>query len=762
MEHDYGMGKFGQRFSLRRNLPAWVLSAISLVATAGAAVYAWKIAETDARKEFEFASEEIKLRIDARMQAHAQILRSGAAVFRASDEVTRREWNIYTMHQKVAQSLPGIQGIGFARLIHPDELESHIQKVRAEGFPDYKVTPEGARPIYTAIEFLEPFNMRNRRAFGYDMYSEPVRRKAMAQVRDYDVAALSGRVILLQETDTDIQAGTLMYVPVYRGGAKSDTVAHRRAALRGWVYSPYRMKDLMTGILSKRDIDIRPGIRLEIFDEPDLKNESLMYDSYTATSAAVDDSSMRTILSKLNFNGHTWFLRFSSPCQHAGYSNVLSVALSGLLISVLLFGMIHSLLVTRQKARQLADQLKVEAKLEKINQQLQKNESLNRMAGAIAHHFNNKLGAVLGNLELAIDDIPANAPARPRLEYAMVAATSAAEISGQMLTYLGQTVGSHTPHKLSDIVQASQPLLRTIAPSGIELNLPPTASNPTVCADMNQVQQILTNLTTNAFEAVGTDQGRVTISIREVAAVDVPVENRFPIDWEPTAPSYALLEVADTGVGISKADFPNLFDPFYSSRFTGRGLGLAAVLGIVRAHDGAIAVESVPSIGSIFRVFFPTCEQSSHADAVAALTPTTMNEDSAVAELQTTKTVLIVEDEQFVREMAETMLHRMGYRVFSASDGEMAVAIFTQHVAETDVVLCDLSMPKMNGIETMAAIRNIRSDIPVILASGHIESDAMAGAQEQKHPPEAFLHKPYRRTDLKAALERVLRSRTSA
>ncbi len=753
------MGKPGQRFSFRRNLPAWVLSAVSLLATAGASIYAWKVAETDARNAFEFASDEIKLRIDARMQAHAQILRSGAAVFQASNEVTRREWNIYTMHQKVEQYLPGIQGIGFARFIHPDDLKSHIQKVRAEGFPDYRVTPEGSRPIYTAIEFLEPFNMRNRRAFGYDMYSEPVRRKAMVQARDYDVAALSGRVTLLQETHTDIQAGTLMYVPVYKERAKLDTVAHRRAALRGWVYSPYRMKDLMNGILRKREIDIHAGIRLEIFDEPSLRKESLLYDSYTATSAAIDDSSMQTLMSRLNFNGHTWFLRFSSPCQHAGYLNVLSVALSGVLISVLLFGMIHSLLVTRHKARQLADQLKVEAKLEKINLQLQKNESLHRMAGAIAHHFNNKLGAVLGNLELAIEDIPIDAPAHPRLASAMMAATSAAEISGQMLTYLGQTARSHTPHKLSDIVHASQPLLRTIAPKGIELTLTPTTSNPTVRADMNQIQQILTNLATNAFEAVGTHQGRVTISIREVAAVDVPVENRFPINWKPTAPSYALLEVADTGGGISTTDFPILFDPFYSSRFTGRGLGLAAVLGIVRAHDGAVAVESVLGVGSIFRVLFPTCEQSSHTVSVAALTPTALTEPSAVTELQTIKTVLFVEDEPSVREMAETMLHRMGYRVFSAGDGEAAMEIFKQHVAEIDVVLCDLSMPKINGIETMTAIRNIRPDIPVILASGHIESHAMDAAQE--HPPEAFLHKPYRRTDLKAALEQVLRPGTS-
>ncbi|MBN2530913.1 MAG: CHASE domain-containing protein [Deltaproteobacteria bacterium] len=754
------MGKPGQRFSFRRNLSAFVLSAMSLLATAWVSVYTFKDAQTDARDKFEFSSDEIKLRIDTRMQAHAQILRSGAALFQASDEVTRREWRIYTMHQKVEQYLPGIQGIGFARLIHPDELEAHIQKVRAEGFPDYTVTPEGSRPIYTAIEFLEPFNMRNRRAFGYDMYSEPVRRKAMAQARDYDVAALSGRVTLLQETHTDIQAGTLMYVPVYKEGAKLDTVAHRRAALRGWVYSPYRMKDLMNGILRKREMDIHPGIRLEIFDASNLRKESLMYDSSTATSAAIDDSSMQTLLCRLNFNGHIWFLRFSSPCPHEGYSTVLSVALSGMLISVLLFGMVHSLLITRQKARQLADQLKVDAKLEKINLQLQKNESLHRMAGAIAHHFNNKLGAVLGNLELAIDDIPVDAPPRPRLESAMVAATSAAEISGQMLTYLGQTARSHTPHKLGDIVHASWPLLQTIAPKGVELILTPTSSNPTVCADMNQIQQILTNLTTNAFEAVGTHQGRVTISIREVAAVDVPAENRFPIDWKPTASSYALLEVADTGGGISKADFPILFDPFYSSRFTGRGLGLAAVLGIVRAHDGAVAVESVLCVGSVFRVLLPTVEHTSHSVSATALSPTALPEPPAVTELQTTKTVLFVEDEQVVREMAETMLHRLGYRVFSASDGEAAVEIFKQHTAEMDVVLCDLSMPKINGIDTMTAIRRIRPDIPVILASGHVESHAMDATQE--HPPEAFLHKPYRKTDLKAALDQVLQKGKSA
>jgi CHASE1-domain containing sensor protein len=237
---------------------AWVLLPVGLIATIVTTIYVKRDVEADAKREFDFTCIQIQLMIDARMDSYAQILTIATAFFDASDEVTREEWHNFTMQQKLEQRLPGVQGIGFSLMIPRDRLEQHIQEIRSQGFPDYNVKPEGDREIYTSIIYLEPFSERNLRAFGYDMFSEPVRRMAMERAMDLNVATLSGKVILVQETDQEVQAGTLMYVPVYRKGMSTETVADRRAALYGWVYSPYRMNDLMQGILKGWDIEINP------------------------------------------------------------------------------------------------------------------------------------------------------------------------------------------------------------------------------------------------------------------------------------------------------------------------------------------------------------------------------------------------------------------------------------------------------------------------------------------------------------------------
>jgi CHASE1-domain containing sensor protein len=215
---------------------AWVLLSVGLIITIYATIGVKMDVEAGAKREFEFACTQIELRIDARMAAQAQILASGTALFeatdfKAADEITREDWHAYTWRQKVEQFLPGVQGIGFALVIPRERLALHIQEIRIQGFPDYNVKPEGDRETYTSIVYLEPFSGRNIRALGYDMFSEPVRRMAMERARDLDSSVLSGKVVLVQETDQDVQAGTLMYVPVYRKGTTTDTVADRRAAI---------------------------------------------------------------------------------------------------------------------------------------------------------------------------------------------------------------------------------------------------------------------------------------------------------------------------------------------------------------------------------------------------------------------------------------------------------------------------------------------------------------------------------------------------
>ena len=187
---------------------------------------------------FKLVCIDVRTRISVRLHAHAQLLRSACAFWAASKDVTRSEWHEFFFHSRINYNLPGIQGVGFSVLIPPDKLHEHIQQVRQEGFPEYTVKPIGKRDIYTSIVYIEPFDWRNSRSFGYDMFSEPTRRKAMEKARDYGIASLSGKVLLKQETDKDIQSGTLMYVPVYDNNKPSSNIAERRKAIKGWVYSP--------------------------------------------------------------------------------------------------------------------------------------------------------------------------------------------------------------------------------------------------------------------------------------------------------------------------------------------------------------------------------------------------------------------------------------------------------------------------------------------------------------------------------------------
>jgi len=315
------------------------------------------------KTQFELVSREIRTRIERRLNSHALLLRSGASFFVASDTVSRNEWKLYIEHTLLEKTLPGIEGVGYTVIIKKENLQSHIQKVRSEGFPDYNVTPKGERDIYTSILYIEPFSGRNLRAFGYDMFSEPVRRKAMEQARDKDVAALSGKVILVQESVKDQQPGALMYVPVYRNGMPVRTVEERRKAIIGWVYSPYRMIDLMNGMLGRWDSTEYNRIHLRIYDQNNMDENSLLFDSEALNPHVDKDRNTISYTIPLNFNGHVWILNFT---QYEGsesyYSNsVIIIFISGILISFLLFALFIAFTKARSRlyiSERLSEQLK--------------------------------------------------------------------------------------------------------------------------------------------------------------------------------------------------------------------------------------------------------------------------------------------------------------------------------------------------------------------------------------------------------------------
>jgi two-component system cell cycle sensor histidine kinase/response regulator CckA len=398
--------------------------------------------------------------------------------------------------------------------------------------------------------------------------------------------------------------------------------------------------------------------------------------------------------------------------------------------------------------RNVTERKRLEAenvRLEIQHQQLQKAESLHRMAGAVAHNFNNQLQAVMMNLELAEADLPPGSNTGECLTEAMQAARNASALSALMLTYLGQIAGKCVPADLSDLCRQSLSVLQTTKPENVSLAVHLPAPGPTIEADTQQVQQILINLATNAWEALGGGPGEVQLSVKIVLPAEISAIRRRPLEWKPRDHPYACLEVRDTGCGIAPENVEKLFDPFFTTKFPSRGLGLPVVLGIVRAHDGAITVDSEVGRGSTFRVYFPMSAE--------AVSPPPNPTDPA-PECAWSGTLLLVEDDETVRKSVKKTLTRLGFTVLEAGDGGTAVEVFRANQDAIRCVLCDLTMPGMNGWETLAALRKLAPGIPVILASGYDQAQVMAG----DHPdsPQAFLHKPYELEDLRATIRRIL------
>ena len=316
-----------------------------------------------AKNEFTHSCNEISSKINDQLRAHAQVLRSGAAFISASDTVTREKWKTFIDDSKLSLNMPAIQGTGFHLLIPPDKLEQHIRQIRSEGFPDYTVKPEGRRDIYTSLVFIEPFSGRNLRALGYDTYSEPVRREAMERARDKNVAALSGKVTFVHETGPDTLLGNIMFVPVYRKGAPTNTVEQRRQAISGWISCPYRMDDLITGILgewvSQKKINF-----LYIFDGPECTPQSLLFESHAPGGQEDLEKISYSIQIPVDFNGHRWTLVFTQRTENIfiDYISAWTVFFGGILISILLFFLARSLINTEYRAQQIAEKLTFDLK----------------------------------------------------------------------------------------------------------------------------------------------------------------------------------------------------------------------------------------------------------------------------------------------------------------------------------------------------------------------------------------------------------------
>ena len=391
--------------------------------------------------------------------------------------------------------------------------------------------------------------------------------------------------------------------------------------------------------------------------------------------------------------------------------------------------------------------------LERQVQHAQKLESLGVLAGGIAHDFNNLLVGILGNADLALDDISPVSPVRRNLEEIESAAKRAADLANQMLAYSGKGRFVVETIAIGELVQEMAYLLEVSISKKIVLKYHLADGLPTFDGDATQIRQIIMNLITNASESIGGSSGVIAVStgIMECdrdyldSAVSIPVGGQDGLLPEGV---YVYFEVADTGSGMDDATIEKIFDPFFTTKFTGRGLGLSAVLGIVRGHEGAVRIYSEIGKGTTFKVLFPA-----NSDAVAQLTT---HEDDADADRdwRGTGTILIVDDEQTVRTVAKQMAQRFGFDVLLAADGIEAVELFRENSDDIACVLLDLTMPRMDGEEAFREMRRIDPEVSVILCSGYNKQDAT-----QRFVGKGlvgFMQKPFQLSTLRETLQSVL------
>jgi two-component system cell cycle sensor histidine kinase/response regulator CckA len=394
---------------------------------------------------------------------------------------------------------------------------------------------------------------------------------------------------------------------------------------------------------------------------------------------------------------------------------------------VRLFGILQDVSV-RHKAEE--ERLQLEANL----LQAQKFESLGVLAGGIAHDFNNLLMAIMGNAELARTELPPDSSLHKGLIEINTIARDAADLCRQMLAYSGQGQFYVHPLNVTEIIESMAHLLNVSIEKSVVLESDLDPNVPAIEADASQIRQLVMNLISNASEAIGKESGMISLKTGSRHASrsylrSIALEQNLPEG------EYVFIEVSDNGDGIPEDVQQRMFDPFFSTRFTGRGLGLAAVLGIVRSHDGAIHVESAPGKGTRVTVLFP----KTTAIALPA-DPEPAPSDRPIASPQN-QTVLVVDDEQPVLNVTGRILTKAGYRILTATDGAQAIARVKEHRDEINAIILDMAMPNMSGTEALDRIHEILPTVPVIIASGFSEEEVQS--EFKHHHVSAILQKPY-------------------
>jgi len=541
---------------MKHSLVPWIALGLSVAITSIVWVTILDLDRQSQEVEFNSLAEKTAAKIKEQLKTHEQVLLGFRGLFLASYEVEPAEFTSFFNSQNILDRFPDNQGVGYNEYVTGENEKNELVKRLAGYGIDYAIHPEGTRPVYVPVVYLEPQDVRNKRAIGYDVYSEETRKQGIDQAIKTGEATLTGKIVLVQEISGYVQNGFLMHLPVYENDEKTDG-----AKLKGFVTAVFRMNDFIVGVL---DEQLFEHMELKIYDGTQ-DSENLFFDSSNIKSIPDRNKFSKSLM--VDFGGREWSLDFRGSPPPESINNQsywMIIPIAGYNMSFLLF----LAFILFSKNIQLTKKM---AKREKI-----------AIVGELASRFSHDIRNPLSNIQMAVDmlqkkkEIISNSSSKDKFQ---VIAKNLDRISHQVDDVL-DFVRTHTLEKkeLSLLDCLSESISTMDVPKNIKINLP--NGDVSIYGESSSLQIVFKNLILNSIQAMDNQEGNITIRFDE-------------------EPKYAIIEVVDSGTGIPESELSEIFEPLVTTKQTGTGLGLVSCRNIIEIHDGTITAKNNPTTFTI-------------------------------------------------------------------------------------------------------------------------------------------------------------------
>jgi signal transduction histidine kinase/ActR/RegA family two-component response regulator/sensor domain CHASE-containing protein len=715
--------------------------------------------------ELQRSAENRMMSLQRSLEAGYLVLESMAAFHNSTAEMKRQDFNGFV--QPLLKSNIAIQALEWIPRVTLAQRPVYEQAARLDGYEQFSITQRktqgqmvGAeeREEYYPVYYVEPYQ-GNEIALGFDLASSPIRKQALESSRDSGQMTASARITLVQERGT--QCGFLIYLPVYLKDSSGVGRQDRRSHLKGFMLGVFRIGDLVEKAVSYLDPQ---GVDILIDDMSAPEEERLLYFHPSGEGSkpmlanaleAPERTAQFAYSALIDVAGRRWRTTcIASPVFIAAKKTFipLTISVAIVLCSVFAAAYLSSTLCGKSRLKQtlalLQNKMEACRRVEKALceseerlGQAQKMEAIGTLAGGIAHDFNNILAAITGYCELAMARGEEGNGQHADLLQILKAADRAAALVKQILTFSRKHKEELKPIQISPIVKEVINLLKATLPATIEIHADIRNHPDSILADPTFIHQVIMNLCTNAAHAMQDTGGRLEVGLRSVEAEALLTSGSS----DPSSGPWLKLSVKDTGHGMTPEIMGSIFDPYFTTKAPGEGtgLGLSVVHGIVKKCGGEIRVESEMGKGSTFNVFWPQIKMAPQLQPECVKPSITGNES-----------ILIVDDEPALTAIAQRKLTQLGYRVTTRTSSIEAKALFKVRPDDFNLVITDMNMPHMTGLQLARQMLVIRPGMPIILCTGFSQQISEENAKTMGI--KEFMLKPISWQELAEIVRKVL------